>query len=66
MPNDSNNAAEAPPANKHDGRYTKQARMVRDGHIGITISGTEYVMPISEAWELIALIYRATHDGVQL
>jgi hypothetical protein len=42
-----------------------RARMVRPGEIGITISETEYVMPVSQANELIGVILRAKHDGVE-
>jgi hypothetical protein len=44
-------------------RHTKRVRLVRPGYIGITIGehGTEYVMSISEANDLIGLIYHAKH-----
>ena len=46
-------------------RYaTMRVRMVRPGYIGIQISAMEYVMAVSEANELIAMINRAKHDGV--
>lgn len=43
----------------------KRVRLVRPGYLGIMISaqGPEYVMPISEANDLVGLIYRAKHDG---
>lgn len=46
-------------------RYQKRVRMVRPGYIGISIGehDIEYVMPVSEANDLIGLINRAKHDG---
>jgi hypothetical protein len=39
--------------------------MVRSGYIGIQIGSTEYVMPVSEANELIGMINRTQHEGVE-
>lgn len=45
----------------------KRVRMVRPGYLGVMISaqGPEYVMPVSEANDLVGLIYRAKHDGAE-
>ena len=40
-------------------RHTKHARRFPDNEIGITIGETEFVMPVSEAEELIELINAA-------
>lgn len=37
-------------------RHTKQVRHVRDGEIGISLDGTEYVMPASEALALSGMV----------
>jgi hypothetical protein len=39
--------------------------MVRSGYIGIQIGSTEYVMPVSQANELIGMINRTQHEGVE-
>lgn len=43
------------------GRHTKSVRWFSRGEIGITIGATEYMMSISEANELIGMIYAARH-----
>ena len=43
----------------------KRARMIRPGAIGITISATEYVMPLSEANELMCMINSARHAAIE-
>lgn len=42
-------------------RHTKSVRRFPDNEIGITLGGAEYVMPISEANELVGMIYAARH-----
>jgi hypothetical protein len=42
-----------------------RTRMVRSGYIGIQIGFTEYVMPVSQANELIGMINRTQHEGVE-
>jgi hypothetical protein len=42
-------------------RHTKSVRRFPDNEIGIKIGATEYVMPISEANELVSMIYAARH-----
>lgn len=48
--------------NTHIGRHTKSARPTLDGEIIIRIGSTEYVMPVSEANDLIGLINNARHQ----
>jgi hypothetical protein len=55
-----------------DNQTTRQFPAMRvrtrePGMLGILISaqGPEYVMPVSEAHELVGMIYRAKHDGDQ-
>lgn len=45
-------------------RHTKSVRRFPDNEIGITLGKTEYVMPLSEANELIGLIHAARHSEV--
>lgn len=42
-------------------RHTKSAHRLPDNEIGITLGGTKYVMPISEANELVGMICAARH-----
>ena len=42
-----------------------RARMLRPGFVGILISATEYVMPLSEANELMCMINAARHSAIE-